>query len=360
MPAMPPRGEMLTAFLAATSSYDGVFVAAVRTTGIFCRPSCPARKPHAENVEFFDSAGTALAAGYRPCLRCRPLEAAGPVPSWFAPLLAALERDPRRRWTDADLAARELRPEAVRRWFRRQFGMTFHAYARARRLAAAVTGLREGAGVTEAAFAHGYESLSGFSDGLRNLIGTAPRHAADTVLVELAQVATPLGSMVLGATGGRLCLAEFTDEGRLELQLRRLHQHLGCAFAPGRAAPLEAARGQLQEYFAGCRRRFELPLMPVGTPLQRQVWDSLLDIPFGATWSYGKVAAAIDRPRSARPVGRAIGDNRMSIVIPCHRVVGADGRLTGYGGGLWRKQRLLELERTHRLTPDGPPPAEPV
>ena len=126
-PAMPPYDEMLSAFTERDSSYDGAFVAAVRTTGIFCRSSCPARRPHPEHhVEFFETAGKALAAGYRPCLRCRPLATNGAAPAWLDPLLAALERDPRRRWTDADLAANGFRPEAVRRWFRRRFGRTFH------------------------------------------------------------------------------------------------------------------------------------------------------------------------------------------------------------------------------------------
>ena len=114
---------------------------------------------------------------------------------------------------------------------------------------------------------------------------------------------------------------------------------------PGREPPIERAAEQIGEYFAGCRRRFELPLHPAGTDLQRRVWETLLQIPHGVTWTYGQVAAAIGRPRAARPVGRAVGANPIAIVIPCHRVVGSSGKLTGYGGGLWRKQRLLDLER---------------
>ena len=113
----------------------------------------------------------------------------------------------------------------------------------------------------------------------------------------------------------------------------------------GARAAHRRATEQLAEYFAGCRRHFELPLLPAGTELQRQVWETLLQIPYGETWTYGQVAAAISRPRAARPVGRAVGANPMSIIIPCHRVIGSGGTLTGYGGGLWRKQRLLDLER---------------
>ena len=219
--AMPPRDEMLAAFTGRDGGYDGLFVAAVRTTGIFCRSSCPARKPDPRNVEFFATAGTALAAGYRPCLRCRPLDPGGAAPAWLCTLLADLERDPRRRCTDADLAAAGLRPEAVRRWFRRRFGMTFHGYARARRLAAAVGNLQQGAPVADAAFDHGYESLSGFSDAIRHLIGASPGAAAGSRLLALAPVDTPLGLVMLGAAGGKLCLAEFADPERLAAQLRQ-------------------------------------------------------------------------------------------------------------------------------------------
>lgn len=343
--AMPPRDEMLAAFTGRDDSYDGLFVAAVRTTGVFCRSSCPARKPDPRNVEFFTTAGGALAAGYRPCLRCRPLDPGGAAPAWLAPLLEDLERDPRRRWTDADLTAAGLRPQAVRRWFRRRFGMTFHGYARARRLAAAVGNLRRGAPVTDAAFDHGYESLSGFSAAIRNLIGTSPGAAGGSTLLALAPIDTPLGEMMLGAASGQLCLAEFADPERLAAQLSRVCRRLNAIPVPGREPPIERAAEQVAEYFAGSRRGFELPLRPAGTDLQRRVWETLLQIPRGDTWTYGRVAAAIGRPRAVRPVGRAVGANPIAIVVPCHRVVASSGALTGYGGGLWRKRRLLDLER---------------
>ncbi len=336
---------MIAAFNERDGDYDGLFVAAVRTTGIFCRCSCPARKPDPRNVEFYATAGAAVAAGYRACLRCRPLDPGGSAPKWLGSLLAELERDPRRRWTDADLAASGLRPEAVRRWFRRRFGMTFHGYARARRLAAAVDNLQQGAPVTDAAFEHGYESLSGFNDAIRSLIGASPGAASDATLLAVAPLETPLGAMLLGAVRGKLCLAEFTDRGRLEAQLRRVRQRLHATLVPGRETPIDCAAEQLAEYFAGSRRHFDLPLVPAGTELQRQVWETLLQIRYGETWTYGQVAAAIGRTRAARPVGSAVGANPISIVIPCHRVIGSGGALTGYGGGLWRKRRLLDLER---------------
>ena len=130
---------------------------------------------------------------------------------------------------------------------------------------------------------------------------------------------TPLGLVMLGAAGGKLCLAEFADPERLAAQLRQVCRRLDATPVPGREPPIERAAEQIGEYFAGCRRRFELPLHPAGTDLQRRVWETLLQIPHGDTWTYGQVAAAIGRPRAARPVGRAVGANPIAIVIPCHR-----------------------------------------
>jgi AraC family transcriptional regulator of adaptative response/methylated-DNA-[protein]-cysteine methyltransferase len=199
--------------------------------------------------------------------------------------------------------------------------------------------------VTDAAFDHGYESLSGFSDAIRNLVGTSPGAAAGSTLLTVAPVETPLGLMMLGAAGGKLCLAEFADPERLAAQLHTVCRRLDATLVPGREAPIEQAAEQIAEYFAGVRRRFDLPLRAAGTDLQRGVWQTLLQIPYGETWTYGRVATEIGRARAARPVGRAVGANPIAVVIPCHRVVGSSGALTGYGGGLWRKQRLLDLER---------------
>ena len=268
--AMPPRAEMLAAFTDRDGSYDGLFVAAVRTTGIFCRSSCPARKPDPRNVEFFATAGKALAAGYRPCLRCRPLDPGGAAPAWLSTLLADLERDPRRRWTDADLAASGLRPEAVRRWFRRRFGMTFHAYARARRLAAAVGTLQQGAPVADAAFDHGYESLSGFSDAIRHLIGASPGAAVGSRLLALAPVDTPLGLVMLGAAGGKLCLAEFADRNAS----RRNSARCAGAWMPPR-------------YPAGNRRSSAPPNRSQNISLAAGAASSCLCIPPAPTCSAG-------------------------------------------------------------------------
>ena len=342
---LPPRAEMLTAFLNRDASYDGVFVTAVATTGIFCRPSCTARKPRPENVEFFSGARDALTAGYRPCLRCRPLEPTGSAPDWVQHLLVDVENDPERRWTDADLRARALHPDRVRRWFQEHHGMTFHAYSRARRLGLALGRIRHGSDVTTSAFDHGFESLSGFNDAFKRLFGTSPGRSGATSLVTMTRYLSPLGPMLVGATDEAVCLLEFADRRMLQTQLQRLAGRLGCSFAPGTNPIIDLAADELESYFAGELTRFTMPVSAPGTDFQTAVWDRLLEIPYGTTVSYGDLARALGRASAVRAVARAVGDNRIAVVVPCHRVVGADGSLTGYGGGLWRKQKLLDHER---------------
>lgn len=345
---LPPRAEMLDAFHRRDPAYEGVFVTCVRTTGIFCRPTCPARKPRSENVEFFPAARDALAAGYRPCRRCRPLEPKGQPPDWLRPLIEAVEEEPARRWRDDDLRRRGLEPERVRRWFKAHHGMTFQAYQRTRRLGLAWRSIRDGAGVTDAAFDHGYESESAFREAFERLFGASPAGSRGTVMVTLARVGTPLGPMLAGATDEGLCLLEFADRRMLETQVRRLERRLGARFVPGSHPHLDTAAAELDAYFAGRLKRFSMPLVLDGTDFQRAVWEALLQVPYGTTSSYGDLAAAIGRPTAVRAVGRANGDNRLAIVVPCHRIVGSDGRLVGYGGGLRRKEALLRHELEHR------------
>ncbi|RMH13026.1 MAG: methylated-DNA--[protein]-cysteine S-methyltransferase [Gemmatimonadetes bacterium] len=336
---------MLDAFMRGDAAYEGIFFTGVRTTGIFCRPTCPARRPRPHNVVFFPSAQEALASGFRPCLRCRPLEPAGATPGWLRSLLERVEADPSRRWTDADLRALGLTPERVRRWFQRTHGMTFHAYQRARRLGLALGRIQKGGGVAVAAFEHGYDSLSAFNEAFRRVLGAAPSTVRDARRVAVRRIATPLGPMVAGADERSVLLLEFHDRRALETQVRTLARRAGCTFVPGDNDVLRTLEDELRAYFEGGLRRFEVPCEPVGTPFQQAVWRELRSIPYGETRSYGDVAAALGRPAAVRAVARANGANRLAVLVPCHRVVGSDGRLTGYGGGLWRKQRLLDLER---------------
>jgi AraC family transcriptional regulator of adaptative response/methylated-DNA-[protein]-cysteine methyltransferase len=336
---------MLEAFLGRDPAFDGVFVTGVHTTGIFCRPTCPARKPLPENLSFFGTSHDAVLSGYRPCRRCRPLEPSGTPPEWLRPLVDDLERDPTRRWSDEDVRGRGLSPERVRRWFKTHHGMTFQAYSRARRLGAALGQVKVGERVGRAAFEVGYDSLSGFQEAFRKYFGDSPTRLDGATVVYVDRIVTPLGPMLIGATEGALCLLEFTDRSMLPNQVKRIRSRLGAVFVQGSNDVIARAARQVEEYFGGRRSTFDVPIELCGTSFQIEVWRELARIPSGVTRSYADVAAAIGRPRAVRAVGRANGMNAIAIVVPCHRVVGADGKLTGYGGGLWRKKRLLELEQ---------------
>jgi AraC family transcriptional regulator of adaptative response/methylated-DNA-[protein]-cysteine methyltransferase len=348
---LPQRRELVRAFLSRDSRYTGVFVTGVRSTGIFCIVGCPARTPREDQLEFFATTRDALFAGFRPCKRCRPLEREGEPPEWLRPLLAAVDEDHTSRWTDADIRALKIDPDRARRWFQKNHAMTFHAWARARRLGLALDRIRKGASVTTSALDHGYDSLSGFHEAFRNALGTNPQSARNATVVYLMRLQTPLGPMLAGATDTAVCLLEFADRRRLELQARRIRKHFGALLLAASNATLERLQSELDAYFGGSLRRFTVPLDFPGSAFQQSVWRKLQEIPFGETVSYSDIAAALGAPRAVRAVARANGDNRIAILIPCHRVIGANGDLTGYGGGLWRKKRLLEIERSSGKLP---------
>ena len=344
LPTLPPAAEMYRALVTRDEMYEGVFVAAIRTTGVFCRPGCPAKRPNPENVEYFGGARDALAAGYRPCQRCRPLDPRGEAAPWVARLLAQVDEDPDRRWHDRDLRAAGIDPDAARRWFQRHHGMTFHAYQRMRRLGRAIGRIRHGAPVSRATYDAGFASESGFREACARRFGRPPRVAARGAPVHLTRLLTPVGPMVAAAVDDGVCLLEFADRPMLETQLRRLARRLTGDAVPEPHKHLAQLDTELSEYFAGTRTAFTVPLVAPGSPFQERCWAYLRAIPFGETRSYEQEATAIGRPGAYRAVGRANGDNRIAIVIPCHRVVRNDGQLAGYGGGKWRKQWLLDHE----------------
>jgi AraC family transcriptional regulator of adaptative response/methylated-DNA-[protein]-cysteine methyltransferase len=345
---LPARDEMERAFLASDASYDGIFFTAVRTTGIFCRPSCRARKPLPSNVEFFGTVREALGAGYRPCLRCHPADPSGTTPAWVKPLLRRIDDHPDRRVQDADLRDMGVDPARARRYFLEHFGMTFQAYCRSRRLAGAARQLQNGASLDDVALGGGWESFSGFREAFARKFGTSPGRSAEAAHVVTSAIDTPLGPMIAGATDEGLCLLEFADRRSLESQLARLERLLRQPLVPGSHPHLDRARAEIERYFEGTLHAFSVPLIYRGTRFEERVWHELVRIPYGATCSYAELAARIDAPGAQRAVGRANGLNRISIIIPCHRVVNSDGRLCGYGGGVWRKHWLLALEARNR------------
>ena len=342
---MPSLREMQRAARNRDSSYDGIFFTCVRTTGIFCRPSCPARTPLPQNCEYVATAAEALRAGYRPCKRCRPLEADGRPPVWVAKLLIQIQRDPTARLSDKQLRNQGIDPARARRYFLEHFGMTFQAYCRGRRLGEALKQIHQGADLDAVSLGNGYDSHSGFRDAFRRTFGTPPGRARQAGAVIVDWVESPVGPLLLGANGRGLCCLEFAESTGLEGQLVRLERRYRSPIVPGSHERIEQAKRELQGYFLGELRQFRVPLDYPGTPFQRRVWEGLLQIPYGETRSYEALAEAVGHRSAQRAVGRANGLNCIAIIIPCHRVVNKSGQLGGYGGGLWRKRLLLDLEQ---------------
>jgi AraC family transcriptional regulator of adaptative response/methylated-DNA-[protein]-cysteine methyltransferase len=344
---LPAFRTMYRALSRRDPAYEGVFFTGVKTTGIFCRPTCRAKRPRPENVEFFPSVSAALHSGYRPCRLCRPMDSTRPVPPLVEKLRRAAEAAPDGRVSDKDLAAMGVDPSTARRQFKAYHGMTFHAYQRARRMGLALRDVQSGRAVADVHPARGYGSPSGFREAFARVFGTPPRDAAAGASLLARRVETPLGTMLALADDRHLRLLEFTDRRGLERELVLLRRRLRCAIVPGNNAVLEAAAAQITEYFAGRRLDFDLPFAPVGSAFQRRVWAELRRIPPGRTRSYAEMARRLGLPNGHRAVARANGSNMLALVIPCHRVIRADGNLCGYAGGIWRKRRLLEHERKY-------------
>lgn len=339
---------MYDALLNKDISYEGSFIAAVKTTGIFCRPTCTARKPKKENVEFFKTSKEAILRGYRPCKVCNPLEKMGETPEEIKAILDALNADPSLKFKDWDLIQRGIEPSMIRRWFLKNHGVTFHAYQRMFRINSAFNKIQNGEAISSVAFDAGYESLSGFSDSFRSVFGVSPSNSKDKRIINITRIETPLGTMFACAVEQGICLLEFTDRKMLESQLKILAKRINANIIQGANKHFDQLRKELDEYFEGKRKVFTVPLYSPGTEFQQAVWNKLQTIPYGSTRSYKQQAIVLQKPEAVRAVGNANGMNRISIIIPCHRVIGEDGHLTGYGGGIFRKQWLLDFEKANQ------------
>ena len=344
MTHMPSQNEMFKAFMGRDPAYDGLFYTGVKTTSIFCLPSCSAKKPKKENIEYFRTVQEATFSGYRPCKRCHPMSTNGKNPTWFSDLVEKVDRDPSVRIKDQDLREMSLDPATVRRIFQKKYGMTFQAYCRARRLQGAFEQIRNGVNLFDVAFDHGYESNSGFRDAFKKAFGRSPGRRHDVSCITVTWLESPVGPLIAGTSEKGICLLEFTDRRMLEAQFRSLEKRFGLPMVPGKHKYLDQLRQELQEYFDRSRKGFDVPLDYPGSDFQRAVWKELLKIPYGKTCSYQDIARRVGKVGAVRAVGRTNGLNRIAIVIPCHRVVNKSGNLGGYGGGLRRKEFLLGLE----------------
>src|SRR5438876_3795865 len=345
-PELLPHSEtMYRALVNRDPSFEGIFFVGVRTTGIFCRPTCTAKKPARENVDFFATPNEALHGGYRPCLRCNPMDPDKRPPKLIERLRVEVERAPGGRLTDKELTAMAIDPSTARRQFKRHYGMTFQAYHRARRMGLALREVRMGGRVDEARNGSGFESESGFREAFTKIFGEPPTTAKTRGPLFAQRIETPLGAMVAVADDEGLRLLEFVDRRATERELSILRKSLRTNVVPGEHRHLDAVRSQLVNYFSGENLEFDVPLAPVGSPFQLRAWKLLRSIPVGETCSYSWMAKRLGDENARRAVGRANGTNMICIIVPCHRVIRADGTLCGYGGGLWRKKWLLDHER---------------
>lgn len=333
---------------------DGTFVVCIRTTGIFCRPVCRARQAHQRNVEFADTCKDALLRGYRPCMRCKPLDVAPRRTALVTRLLQIVERMPTRPVRTRELTAMGIEPATARRQFQHALGMTFAAYQRNRRVGLVVRNLqsqeRRGR-VTQAQMDAGFSSSSGFREAVHRLTGAPPSKANAARVIASLAFATPLGDMLALANDDGLLVVDFTDRKGMEREIARLRVRLGAPGQPAAMVPderhpvLRAVREQMGAYFADPRTVFTVALAPaMGTAFQENVWRVLREIPVGATRSYGQQARIVGDAKAVRAVALANGRNYRAIIIPCHRVIGGDGTMTGYGGGVERKRWLLKHE----------------
>ncbi|ACU07489.1 Methylated-DNA--protein-cysteine methyltransferase [Flavobacteriaceae bacterium 3519-10] len=336
---------MYQASLDKNPDFEGVFWMGVKTTGIFCRPICRARKPKPENVEFFSSTKAAILKGYRPCKVCKPLENPDETPDYIQQILEELRENPAQKFKDYDLVKRGIEPSTMRRWFQKNHGMTFQAFQRMFRLNTAFKKLQQGENIIETAYDSGFESLSGFSESFKNIFGVSPKNSKTQQIIDLKRIETPVGTMYAAAVDEGICMLEFTDRKMLETEFKDLAKSLNATIVLGENRHFMVLEQELKLYFEGELTQFTVPLSPVGTQFQKSVWKILQQIPYGETWNYRRQAEVLGDVKKVRAVANANGMNKISIIIPCHRVIGTNGTLTGYGGGIWRKQKLLELEK---------------
>ncbi|HSQ99364.1 MAG TPA: methylated-DNA--[protein]-cysteine S-methyltransferase [Sphingomicrobium sp.] len=338
------------AFMRRDRSWDGRIVWAVKTTGIYCKPSCPARRPKREHVLIYSSTTEAREAGFRPCLRCKPDEVGRDREAVAAAikLIEAAEEMP----SLAELAAAVgYAPHHFQRLFKRDLGVSPAEYARGLRNRRTELALKTNSRVTDAVYEAGYQSPSGFYSDAKERLGMTPSAWRDGGRGETIRWTTfdsPLGQMLIAATSKGICRLTFDDS---EATLKRLFPK----------ATIIADDGGLKELVGGALEAIERPLaapdLPIdvaGTAFQEAVWRELRKIPPGETRSYAEIAAAIGQPTAVRAVGSANGDNHVCVLIPCHRVIRSDGTLGGYGGGIERKKMLLAAEGHVVASPELP------
>lgn len=339
------KTQYYEALISRSPEYEGVFFTGVKTTGVFCRPTCHKKKPKFENCEFFATVKEALQANFRPCKICNPLSLPNKAPKLVQTLMEAVEANPDKRWKDEDFHKLQVGSSTARRQFKRRFGMTFVEYVRARRMGIAVEQIMAGEPVIDAQIATGYESSSGFREAFYRVLGAAPTLLPTRKVLKESWIDTHLGTMLAVSDERALYFLEFIDRKNLESELEQLSKIEQAVIVPGKTEAITSIQGELTEYFRGTLKTFKTPILPWGSNFQKRVWEELCKIPYGQTRSYSEIAKAAGHPKATRAAANANGANRIAIVIPCHRVINSNGKLGGYNGGVARKQWLLNLEK---------------
>ena len=329
--------EKWSAVIANDPSYDGRFFYGVRSTGIFCRPSCASRTPNRENVVFFDCREDAARAGFRPCKRCRPdLVSFDPAAELADRARTVIDRCfAERAELQEQLNALGVTRRHLTEVFEKKYDLTPEEYTAQVRLRQAKDLLEEGRRVTEVSFAVGMESPAAFSAFFKKHVGISPSDYAAQKAAEhpYAFCETPLGLM------------RMTEDQTGIVSLKFVDGMFGLTQAEPSGVYFPEVKRQLLEYFSGARKSFDVPLSIQGSDFQKKVWSALQSIPYGETRTYQQIARMADNPKASRAVGMANNRNPIHVLIPCHRVIGKNGSLVGYAGGIERKQRLLDLER---------------
>ncbi|HEY2857510.1 MAG TPA: bifunctional DNA-binding transcriptional regulator/O6-methylguanine-DNA methyltransferase Ada [Terracidiphilus sp.] len=340
-----------SAVVARNAARDGAFVFAVSSTGVYCRPSCPARRPRRENVQFFLTPAQAEQAGYRACLRCKPKSLSGNAQSDAAKAICRFIEQHLDEPLTLDRLGKEFRqsPFHLQRRFKAAVGITPREYADSCRLRLLKRNLQAGDSVTRAMYDAGYGSSSRLYERTASQLGMTPdkyRRGAVAAAIRYTCADSPLGRMLIAATDRGICAIQFArTDGELIEGLKREFPFAGRKSDEG---GLQSWVGALLKHMRGKSKtaNSSLPLDIRATAFQRRVWTYLQSIPFGATRSYSQVAKGIGQPTAARAVARACATNPVAVAIPCHRVVREDGTMGGYRWGIDRKKALLELEHS--------------
>ena len=328
------------------TNFIGSFFFGVKTTGIFCIPSCRARTPKPENLVYYTQVNELVAEGFRPCKLCKPTLNAYEMPPDIKQAIKMIHESPFEKIKDTHLVEHGIRPEKLRRWFKKNYGITFHAYQRMHRISNAYQNIKNGKKITDSAFNSGYESLSGFNHTFKTLLGKEPNKSNELCVIHIRRITTPLGPMLICASEKGICLLEFTDQKTLETELINLESKRQATILLGENQIIQQAEKELNEYFQGKRTVFNTPIDQSDTDFQINYWHHIQQIPFGETRCSSSLAKELQT--NERYIQETNKMNKVAIILPCHRVICNPNKLHDNRKGLERKNVLIKLEKQNR------------